>query len=320
MPALRCAAAFADAHLPWFVLVMVLLGLFFPDLLGLFSPYGMLFMAVMTFSSTLGSGFSDLLGVFRRPVPVVATLVILHVLMPGLTLLLGNLLFPEAPLFTTGLVLEYAIPTAVASLMWVGICHADMPTAISIVLLDTLLSPIVIPLTLKVLLGSVVELEAFGMLKDLLWMVAIPAVGAMLLYRFRPETARSLKPNCTPFSRLAMFLLIGANASGCAPFLKNLDMTLVKVMLVVFLLCLGGFFAGYRGAKRLKLPYPARLTMCFCCGMRNISAGAVLAAQYFPPEVLFPVAFSPIFLQLTTSVIAKILLHLPSAKEEQAPK
>ena len=44
--------------------------------------------------------------------------------------------------------------------------------------------------------------------------------------------------------------------------------------------------------------------------MRNISAGAVLAARYFPPEVLFPVAFSPVFLQLTTSLIAKLLLRL----------
>lgn len=50
--------------------------------------------------------------------------------------------------------------------------------------------------------------------------------------------------------------------------------------------------------------------------MRNISAGAVLASQYFPAEVLFPVAFSPIFLQLTTSVVAKILLKLPSGKRE----
>ena len=306
---------FVDAHLPWFVLLVVVLGLTFSEAFSALNGFLAFFMALMTFVSTLGNGFRDLAGAFRRPVPVVAALLILHILMPALTLFLGNLLFPESPLFTTGLVLEYAIPTAVASLMWVGICQADMPTAISIVLLDTLLSPIVIPATLKVLLGSVVELEAFGMLKDLLWMVAIPAVGAMLLYRFRPETARSLKPNCIPFSRLAMFLLIGANASGCAPFLKNLDMTLVKVMAVVFLLCLAGFFAGYRAAKLLKLPYASRLSMCFCAGMRNISAGAVLAAQYFPPEVLFPVAFSPIFLQLTTSVVAKILQKIPGASK-----
>ena len=45
----------------------------------------------------------------------------LHVIMPLLVLGLGNLLFPDAPLFTIGLVLEFSIPTAVASLMWVAI-------------------------------------------------------------------------------------------------------------------------------------------------------------------------------------------------------
>ena len=313
MQKLRSATAFVDAHLPWFVLVMVFLGLALPDVLSRFNPLLVFFMALMTFASTLGSGFSDLLGAFRRPVPVLAALVILHVLMPVLTLALGNLLFPNAPLFTTGLVLEYAIPTAVASLMWVGICHADMPTAISIVLLDTLLSPLVIPLTLKVLLGSVVELDSLGMLKDLLWMVAIPALAAMVLFRVRPGTARAIKPNLMPFARLAMFLLIGANASSCAPFLKDLNGTLIKVMVVVFLLCLAGFLAGYWAAKALGLSYSSRLTLCFCTGMRNISAGAVLATEYFPPEVLFPVAFSPIFLQLTTSVVAKLLQKIPTA-------
>ena len=307
---------FVDAHLPWFVLLVVVLGLTFSEAFSALNGFLAFFMALMTFVSTLGNGFRDLAGAFRRPVPVVAALLILHILMPALTLFLGNLLFPESPLFTTGLVLEYAIPTAVASLMWVGICQADMPTAISIVLLDTLLSPIVIPATLKVLLGSVVELDSLGMLKDLLWMVAIPAVAAMALYQVRPETARAIKPTLLPFSRLAMFLLIACNAAGCAPFLADLNATLVKVMVVVFLLCLAGFLSGYWAAKALGLPYPTRLTLCFCAGMRNISAGAVLASQYFPAEVLFPVAFSPIFLQLTTSVVAKILLKLPSGKRE----
>ena len=312
------ALRFVDAHLPWFVLLVVILGLVFPQSFALFNGVLALFMAIMTFVSTLGSGFEDLAGALRRPVPVAVTLVILHILMPALTLGLGVLLFPEAPLFTTGLVLEYAIPTAVASLMWVGICGADMPTAISIVLLDTLLSPLVIPLTLKVLLGSVVELDSLGMLEDLLWMVALPALAAMALHRWKPQTAAAIKPALTPLSRLCMFLLIACNAAGCAPFLEDLNGTLVKVMVVVFLLCLLGFLAGYWAAKGLGLSFPTRLTMCFCAGMRNISAGAVLAAEYFPPEVLFPVAFSPLFLQLTTSVVAKLLLKLPDAKGQHS--
>ena len=301
---------FVDAHLPWFVLAVVVLGLGFPGLFSTLNVFLTFFMAFMTFASTLGSGWRDLLGAFRRPVPVAVTLLLLHVLMPVFTLVLGRLLFPEAPLFTTGLVLEYTIPTAVTSLMWVGICHADMPTAISIVLLDTLLSPLVIPVTLKMLLGSTVELDALGMLQDLLWMVALPAVLAMGLYQIKPEAARALKPRLAPFSRLAMFGLIAANAASCAPFLKEVNVTLAKVMAAVFLLCVLGFVFGYWAGKLLKLEYPTQFTVCFCTGMRNISAGAVLAAQYFPPEVLFPVAFSPVFWQITASVIAKVVQRL----------
>ena len=73
--------------------------------------------------------------------------------------------------------------------------------------------------------------------------------------------------------------------------------------------------AGKQRDGEDTVPYASRLGMCFCAGMRNISTGAVLAAQYFPPEVLFPVAFSPIFLQLTTSVAAKILQKIPGASK-----
>ena len=104
---------------------------------------------------------------------------LLHVVIPVLTLGLGNLLFPHAPLFTTGLVLEYVIPTGVASLMWVGICGGNAPLCLSIVLLDTLAAPVVIPLSLKLLVGSVVEVDTWGMMGDMLVMVALPALAAM---------------------------------------------------------------------------------------------------------------------------------------------
>ena len=76
------------------------------------------------------------------------------------------------------LVLEYAVPTGVASLMWVGMSRDNTALCLSVVLLDTLLSPVVIPLTMKLLVGSVVELDTWGMMRDLLLMVALPALAA----------------------------------------------------------------------------------------------------------------------------------------------
>lgn len=312
---LQRANRFVGAHLPWFVLACVTLGVAFPDTFAPLKHITMGLFAFMTFANSLGGGFRELRQAFSRPLPVLTALVLLHVVMPLAALGLGTLLFPDAPLFTTGLVLEYTVPCGVSCLMWVGMGGGNMPLCLSIVLLDTLLSPLVIPASLRVLVGSAVTLDTWGMMTDLLIMVAIPAVLAMTLYQTtQGRVAATWKPTLAPFAKLALLVIITANASGCAPFLRDLDRTLVLVMAVTFLLCLLGFFLGYWAGKLQKRDFPTLETMAVTGGMRNISAGAVLAAQYFPPEVLFPVAFSPIFLQVTTSLIVKILQHTKPGK------
>lgn len=57
----------------------------------------------------------------------------------------------------------------------------------------------------------------------------------------------------------------------------------------------------------MGVDFPTLVTMSLNSGIRNIAAGSVLAIAYFPTDVLFPVAFSPLFLQATTAVIVKIL-------------
>ena len=290
------------------IVAFVLVGITFPDIFSPINDYTMALFAFMTFANSLGGGFREMADVARRPLPVVVIFAILHVAMPLLALAAGELLFPEARLFTTGLVLEYAIPTGVASLLWVSIGRGNTSMCLSVVLLDTLLAPFVIPLTLRVLLGSVVEMDTASMVGNLMIMVAIPALLAMTLFQMtRGRVAATVKPRLAPFAKLTMLVLVLANATGCAPFLRDITPTLVKLICAVFALCLLGFFLGYQAARLLKADFPTAVTMSLNSGIRNIAAGSVLAIAYFPGDVLFPVAFSPLFLQATTAVIVKIL-------------
>ena len=303
------------------IVAFVLVGITFPDIFSPINDYTMALFAFMTFANSLGGGFRELGRVFLRPLPVIVTLVLLHVVIPLLTLGLGNLLFPDAPLFTIGLVLEYVIPTGVASLMWVGICGGNEPLCLSIVLLDTLAAPVVIPLSLKLLVGSVVEVDTWGMMGDMMIMVALPALAAMTVYQVTGgRAAVTLKPRLALFAKLALLIVITANATSCSSFLRSIDRPLVLVMATVFLLCLFGFLAGYWAAKLLGLDFPTRATMCLNTGLRNISAGSVLALQYFPAQVVFPVAFTPLFLQFTTSIIVKVLMRTPSGRAYAAER
>lgn len=308
MNSLEKLDAFLGKHMAVLIVAFVLVGITFPDIFSPINDYTMALFAFMTFANSLGGGFREMADVARRPLPVVVIFAILHVVMPLLALAAGKLLFPEAPLFTTGLVLEYAIPTGVASLLWVSIGRGNTSMCLSVVLLDTLLAPFVIPLTLRVLLGSVVEMDTASMVGNLMIMVAIPALLAMTLFQMtRGRVAATVKPRLAPFAKLTMLVLVLANATGCAPFLRDITPTLVKLICAVFALCLLGFFLGYQAARLLKADFPTAVTMSLNSGIRNIAAGSVLAIAYFPGDVLFPVAFSPLFLQATTAVIVKIL-------------
>ena len=102
-------------------------------------------------------------------------------LLPVLACGLGHLLFPGNDDLITGMVLEFSVPTAVVGLMWVTIYGGNSPLSLSLVIADTLLAPFLIPTTLQLLVGSRVSMDAAGMMRELLFMIALPALAAMSL-------------------------------------------------------------------------------------------------------------------------------------------
>lgn len=299
---------FIGRHFPWFVLGCVALGLSMGETLARYAPLTVYIFAFTSFNNSLGGGFTDLARVARHPKPVLAVMLLVHLVMPLFALGVGNLLFPDAPLFTLGLLLEFVIPTGVSSLMWAGLAGGHVPLCLAVVLLDTLLAPVLVPLSMRVFSGTVVQMDGVGMMIDLMYMVAIPAVIGMTLHQItRGRVAETVKPKLEPISRLFLLALIAINASGCTAFLRQIDRTLVLVIAAVFVLTLLGFYLGYLAGRLLKRPFPEVLAMTLNTGNRNISAGAIIAAAYFPPEVLFPVAFSPVFFQIVVSFTVKLI-------------
>lgn len=317
MPLWQRADKALGRHMIWLVLTALTLGILFPEIFSPLRTYAAGLMAVMTFCSSLGGSLRQIGHVLTHPLPTLTILLLLHAVMPTVGLLAGRLLLPDAPLFMTGIVLQLSVSTAVSALLWVGSFGGNFPLCLAVLLLDTLLSPLLIPLTLRVLVGTVVELDVAAMMGDLLVMVAIPAVLAMLLNRASHGWAdRSLRPRLSLVSKAALFVLVLANGTGCAPFLRELNGTLVLVTVLILLLCLTGFLLGFLAARLLGVDAPTRCTMTVSTGMRNNSIGIVLAGEFFPPEVLFPVSLAPLFSQLTTSIAVRLLQRF---SERSAP-
>jgi len=260
--------------------------------------------AFMTFSGSLRSNFSDLKKVIHHPFSLMVTLLILHLLMPLLAFGTGTWLFPDNPYYVTGLVLAFVIPTGITSLIWVSIYRGNIVLTLSIILLDTLLSPIIVPAVLKWLVGSSVEMDVLAIMKGLLWMIVIPSLIGMGFNQWaKKETTEKLATTLSPFAKLGVGAVVAINSSSVASYFKHFDAELMTIAAVVFILALFSYGIGWLFGGLLKQDESTTISMMYNSGMRNISAGAVIAIAYFPAPVAVPVIVGMLFQQVLASLM-----------------
>lgn len=302
----------------WMFLVTpccLVVGVLFPSVAGLGVPYVPLVFAFMTFIGGLKSSFRDIAGVFRKPLPLLLSLVTLHLVLPAAACGLGWLLFPDNINVITGMVLEFAVPAAVVSLMWVSIYGGNSPLSLSLVILDTLLAPFTIPLTLRLLVGSNVKVDTAQMMLELIFMIALPALIAMILNQLSHGRVKETWPSrLAPFSKLCLIFVVTANSSQVAPYVRHMNGERFLTAGCILLLAASGYVIGWLWALLFRQNHALTVSMIYGSGMRNISAGAVIASTYFPAEVVFPVMIGTLFQQ----VLAALFGMLVSRKAQAA--
>lgn len=282
-------------------------GVLFPSVAGLGVPYVPLVFAFMTFIGGLKSSFRDIAAVFRSPLPLLACLVTLHLVLPAAACGLGRLLFPDNPNVVTGMVLEFSVPAAVVGLMWVSIYRGNSPLSLALVILDTLLAPFLIPLTLRLLVGSQVAIDTSRMMEELIFMIALPALLAMVLNQLSRDRVKEPWPaRLAPYSKFCLIFVVTANSSEAAPYIRHLNAQRLLAAGCILLLATCGYVIGWLLALLFRQPHDITVSMIYGAGMRNISAGAVIASTYFPAEVVFPVMIGTLFQQILAALFGML--------------
>lgn len=283
-------------------------GIAIPQLFIPFKPFVSTMFAFVTFQGSLGNDFKNIRHTVRHPLPMFCAIGIAQVLIPVLAFLLGNLLFGYDQDIVSGIVLEYSVPIAVTSAMWVSIYGGNMALALGTLLISSLISPFTIPLTLKVLLGAVVQVDVTGMMVDMLYMVAVPAaLGTLLNDRSHGWAKRELSPKLMPASRILVVLIITTNSTSLSDFMRHLTPELIGVIAFIACFAASGYLFGYVAAYLLRLREPDAISLTFCSALRNIASGAIIAAAYFPAATMFPVMTGTLFNQFLAAVIGKAL-------------
>lgn len=305
----------------WMALVTpacLLMGVLFPDIAKHGVPYVTYAFAFMTFTGALKSRFHDVADVFKRPLPLILMLLVLHVLVPMIVCGVGHLLFLGNVNYITGMVLEFSVPTAVVSLMWVSIYNGNSPLSLSLVVIDTILAPFLIPTALKLLVGSSVQMDTAGMMKELVFMIALPAVLAMCLNEFsRGRVMKTWPAKLAPFSKMCLIFVVTSNSSKVSPYMRHLNGEKLMVAVTILILAAGGYAIGWLIAILTGQNEKSTVSMIYGSGMRNISAGAVIAGSYFPAETLFPVMIGTLFQQILAAFYGSLVQRVQTARAKK---
>ncbi|MFD2371513.1 bile acid:sodium symporter family protein [Brevibacillus sp. GCM10020057] len=275
--------------------------------------------AFMTFTGSLGSGFGEFARVLARPLPLLVNLLILHALMPFIAWGAGLLFYPDDIHIMTGLVLAAVIPTGISSFLWSSIYLGNIALTLSIILIDTMLSPFVVPFGMALLLGAKVEMDATAMMHGMFFMIVLPSLlGTGLNQLTRGRVKQTLVPKLAPFSKLSMGVVVAINSSMVSAYLAKIDGKLIALAALVLVLAITGYVIGWALAKLFGWKRDIIVTLTFNSGMRNISAGAVMAITYFPAPVALPVVLGMLFQQTLASTFGKFLSVVEKVPMEQA--
>ncbi|MNN84311.1 hypothetical protein D3C81_2014590 [compost metagenome] len=74
---------------------------------------------------------------------------------------------------------------------------------------------------------------------------------------------------------------------------------------------------GFGLSRLIGLNESDKVALVFNGGMRNISAGAVLAVTYFPAPVAVPVVLGMVFQQMMASLVGLVLGRQARARQQK---
>ena len=242
--------------------------------------------------------------VFRRPKDILVGCLAQFTVMPLLALGL-TWAFSLPKELALGVILVGCCPGGTASNVITYLAKGDLALSVGMTATSTLLAPVLTPLLVWLMAGTMVEVDTIGMLLSIVYVVIAPIVIGLLCRRFLPEMTNRIVPYLPAFSSIAIALVVGIIVS------HNADRLLVGgllVVLVVLLHNLCGLGLGYLIGRLLGLTEPKKRAISIEVGMQNSGLASSLATLHFAayPMATIPGAIFSVWHNISGALVARL--------------
>jgi len=298
-----------DGLMPVMTPLSAALGLLFPVFFMPLRPYVILLFSIMTFSGALKLTAVELGSAVKSPAPILLFFFSTHVLMPLAALFLSSQFIKDTDVIA-GFVLLFAGPTAVSGFIWSAIYKGDKALGLSLILLDTMLAPLVVPGTLSILMGAKVAMDISGIAVSLIFMVVVPTIiGVTLNETSRGAIPQKICPAVDPFAKFCLMLVIAANSAAIAHILKFSDPLLWKTGVLCLFLTVSSFLLARLNGIAAKCDNEKTAALVIAGGLRNNSAVMTIAVTFLPEAAVLPTLMSIILQQSIAAIMGRLIIR-----------
>jgi BASS family bile acid:Na+ symporter len=261
-------------------------------------------LGLIMFGMGLTLSPNDFRIVFSRPKDVLMGCLAQFTIMPFMAWLLTKAFsLPEE--LALGVILVGCCPGGTASNVITYLAKGDLALSVGMTATSTVLAPMLTPLLTWLMAGTFVEVDTWGMLLSIVYVVIAPIVVGFLIQHFLPRLTQKAVAYLPAFSSIAIAItvaiVVGHNAS------KLLTGGLL-VMGVVVLHNLSGLALGYGLGRLLGLNHEKRTAISIEVGMQNSGLASSLATLHFTafPMAAIPGAIFSVWHNISGALVAKI--------------
>jgi BASS family bile acid:Na+ symporter len=215
-----------------------------------------------------------------------------------------------------GIILVGCCPSGLASNVMSYLARANLALSVSVTTISTILAPFLTPLLMRLLGGSFVENNFWGMVWDITKIVILP-VAAGLAFHYLVRGKFKWLDKAMPLLSMGgiVFIITIITAAGRDNLLK------VGALLIIatFIHNLAGYFFGYWSARLLRFHERDCRTIALEVGMQNagLASGLALSMGKLATAGLAPAIFGPVMNITGSSLASWWHNHLPEDVKEK---
>ena len=204
-----------------------------------------------------------------------------------------------------GVILVGCCPGGTASNVITYLAKGDLALSVGMTATSTLLAPILTPLLVWLMAGTMVDVDTWGMLQSIVYVVIAPIVAGLLCQRFLSKMTKRVVPYLPAVSSIAIALVVGIVVSHTADKLWAGGMLVVLVVMAHNLL---GLAIGFLLGTLFRLSKPKCVAVSIEVGMQNSGLASSLAVLHFAafPLATIPGAIFSVWHNISGALVAKL--------------